>query len=82
MSIARLFKKRQSNSGLLRKGMGGGDSKFSNFKMSYLIQYLSYVHTVLGFQLLLTRFILNSGKILNFNFKTNIYDVINYDVTS
>ena len=38
-------------------GGGGGLPKFSNFKMSYLIQYLwyRYVHTVFGFQLLLTR---------------------------
>ena len=48
---------------------------FSNFKMSYLIQYLSYVQTVFGFQLLLTRSILNSRKIKtipNFNFKKNM----------
>ena len=43
--------------------------------MSYLIQYLSYVHTVFGFQLLLTHSVLNSTKIKttpNLNFKTNM----------
>ena len=56
---------------------------FSNFKMSYLKKYLSYEHTVFGFQLLLTRSILNSRKIItisNFNFKKK-YDVIIYEVT-
>ena len=65
--------KRQSNLGLLPKGGSHLFTlSFSNFKMSYLIQYLSYVHTVFGFQLLLTRSILNSTKIKtipNFNFK-------------
>ena len=52
---------------------------FSNFKMSYLIQYLSYVHTVFGFQLLLTRSILNSRNIKiipNFNFKKYMTSLI------
>ena len=43
--------------------------------MSYLIQYLSYVHTVFGFQLLMTHSVLNSTKIKttpNLNFKTNM----------
>ena len=85
MSIALLLRqKRQSNLGLLPKGGGSHllTLHFSNFKMSSLIQYLSYVHTVFGFQLLLTRSILNSGKIItipNFNVKKK-YDVINYDV--
>ena len=72
--------KRQSNLGLLPKGGGGGGShlltlNFSNFKISYLIQYLSYVHNVFGFQLLLTCSILNSRRIKtipNFNFKKNM----------
>ena len=46
--------KRQSNLGLLPKGDGGGRGggshlltlNFSNFKISYLIQYLSYIHNV------------------------------------
>ena len=65
--------KRQSNLGLLPKGGSHLFTlSFSNFKMSYLIQYLSYVHTVFGFQLLLTHSILNSRKIKtipNFNLK-------------
>ena len=56
--------------------MGRGGShlltlNFSNFKISYLIQYLSYVHNVFGFQLLLTCSVLNSRRfetILNFNY--------------
>ena len=43
--------------------------------MSYLIQYLWYVHTVFGFQLLLTRSILNSREIKTipkFHFKKNL----------
>ena len=68
--------KRQSNLGLLPKEESHLFTlSFSNFKMSYLIQYLSYVHTVFGFQLLLTRSILNSRKIKtipNFNFKKNM----------
>ena len=74
---ALLKTKRPSNLGLLSKGGGGGGGhlstlNFTNFKMSYLIQFLSYVHTVFAFQLLLTRSILNSRKIKtipNFNFK-------------
>ena len=65
--------KRQSNLGLLPKGGSHLFTlSFSNFKMSYLIQYLSYVHTVFGFQLLLTHSVLNSRKIKtipNFNLK-------------
>ena len=68
--------KRQSNLGLLPKGGSHLLTlNFSNFKMSYLKKYLSYEHTVLGFQLLLTRSILNSRKIIaisNFNFKKNM----------
>ena len=56
--------KRQSNLGLLPKGGGGRGShlltlNFSNFKISYLIQY---VHNVFGFQLLFTYSILNSRR--------------------
>ena len=74
MSGSCIKTKRQSNLGLLPKGGRGGPVYwlFSNFKMSYLIQYLSYVHTVFGFQLLLTHSILNSRKIKtipNFNLK-------------
>ena len=68
--------KRQSNLGLLPQGESQLFTlSFSNFKISYLIQYLSYVHTVFGFQLLLTRSISNSRKIKtipNFNFKKNM----------
>ena len=59
--------KRQSNLGLLPKGGRGGSHlltlNFSNFKISYLIHYLSHVHNVFGFQLLLTCSILNSRRI-------------------
>ena len=57
--------KSQSNLGLSPK----------DFKMSYLIQYLSYVHTAFGFQLLLTRSVLNSWEIKtipNFKFHKNL----------
>ena len=74
--------KRQSNLGLLPKvgarveeGSHLLTLNFSNFKISYLIQYLSYVHNVFGFQLLLTCSILNSRRIKtipNFNFKKNM----------
>ena len=71
--------KRQSNLGLLPKGGEGGSHlltlNFSNFKISYLIQYLSHVHNVFGFQLLLSCPILNSTRIKtisNFNFNKNM----------
>ena len=80
--------KRQSNLGLLPKGGSHLFTlSFCNFKMSHLIQYLSYVHTVFGFQLLLTRSILNSRKIKtipNFNFAkymTSSIMILTYQVS-
>ena len=77
MSIALLLRQKSSliKVSYRREGFHLLTVNFSNFKMSYLIQYLSYVHTVFGFQLLLTHSVLNSTKIKttpNLNFKTNM----------